>query len=103
MHSASEPVRKLSSEGVRQTPVLVVISIQRIRPKELPRQSLVPMERKEDAGGRRTNMPGKLLALAPPPGTVRALIGAAISLPEYLSGRQHVDVPPFFPDETLGN
>ena len=48
-------------------------------------------------------MPGKLFALAPPPGTVRALIGAAIPLPEYLSGRQHVDVPPFFPDVTLGN
>jgi hypothetical protein len=61
------------------------------------------MERKEDASGRRTNMPGKLLALAPPPGTVAALIGAAIPLPEYLSGRQHVDVPPFFPDETLRN
>src|SRR5258708_1193846 len=61
------------------------------------------MERKEDAGGRRTNIPGNLLALAPPPGTVAALIGAAISLPEYLLGRQQVYVPSFFPNETLGD
>src|ERR1700730_11076743 len=59
------------------------------------------MEWKEDAGGRGTTMPRKLLALAPPPGTVTALIGAAIPLPEYLPGRQHVDIPPLLPDETL--
>jgi hypothetical protein len=61
------------------------------------------MERKEDAGGRRTKMPRKLLALAPPPRTVAALIGAASPLPEYLMGRQHVDLLSFFPNETLGN
>jgi hypothetical protein len=33
------PVRKLSSEGVRQTPVLVVISIKRTQAKELRRDS----------------------------------------------------------------
>jgi len=48
-------------------------------------------------------MPRKLLALAPPPGTVAALIGAEISLAEYLPGRQHVDIPPLLPDETLGD
>ena len=48
-------------------------------------------------------MPRKLPALAPPPGTVRALICAAIPLPEYLPGRQYVDIPPFLLDETRGD
>jgi hypothetical protein len=48
-------------------------------------------------------MPRKLLALAPPPRAVAALIGAAISLAEYLPGRQHVDIPPLLPDVTLGD